>query len=210
VTVYSSAKTRQDFGGSVDFFAFDDGYLDRLRKGDPETERHFAAYFGKFLRIRLRARRLAADAIDDVVQETLLRVMRTVHASGIRRAECFGSFVNSICSNILLEYYRSSAKNRPVDGAIEAEDKVLNLDGLLVTQETAKRVRRILEELPQKDRNILRSLFFEEKEKDAICVEFGIARDYLRVLVHRAKDKFRVLYEMDQSGGARGVGGHGI
>jgi RNA polymerase sigma-70 factor (ECF subfamily) len=111
-----------------------------------------------------------------------------------------------------MELYRSNSKNQPVDDvhAIEVADKVLDLDGLLVTQETARCVRRILEELPQKDRNILRSLFFEDKEKDAICVEFGIERDYLRVLVHRAKDKFRVLYEKDQVGSARGVGGHGI
>jgi RNA polymerase sigma-70 factor (ECF subfamily) len=93
---------------------------------------------------------------------------------------------------------------------LEIADKVLDLDGLLVTQETAKCVRRILEELPQKDRKILRSLFFEDIEKDAICVEFGIERDYLRVLVHRAKDKFRVLYEKDQSGNSRGASGHGV
>ena len=187
----------------MEFFAFDGDYLDRLRRGEPETERHFAAYFGKFLRIRLRARRLASDAIDDVVQETLLRVMKTVVAGAIRRPECFGSFVNSICNNTLQEHYRLMAKNQPMDFArVEVEGKVLDLDGLLVTEETAKRVRRILDELPQKDRSILRSLFFEEKEKDAICVEFGVARDYLRVLVHRAKDKFRVLYEKDQIGNA--------
>ena len=196
----------------MDFFAFDKGYVDKLRDGDPATERHFAAYFGRFLRIRLRARRLLPDAIDDIVQETLLRVMRTVHQDGVKRPECFGSFVNSICNNILLEHYRSNAKNQPVEDvqAIEVADKVLDLDSLLVTQETAKCVRRILEALPRKDRSILRSLFFEDKEKDAICLEFGIERDYLRVLLHRAKDKFRVLYEKDQIGNARGAGGHGV
>jgi RNA polymerase sigma-70 factor (ECF subfamily) len=196
----------------VEFFAFDKAYVDKLRDGDPETERHFAGYFGRFLRIRMRARRLAPDVIDDALQETLLRVMKTVHQGGIRRPECFGSFVNSICKNILLEHYRSSVKDQSMDDVqgLEIADKVLDLDGLLVTQETAKCVRRILEELPQKDRKILRSLFFEDIEKDAICVEFGIERDYLRVLVHRAKDKFRVLYEKDQSGNSRGASGHGV
>lgn len=182
----------------MDFFAFDQGYLDRLRAGDPATERHFANYFGTFLRIRLRARRVAPDVIDDVVQETLLRVMRIVVQCGVRRPECFGSFVNSICNNIMLEYYRVAAKNQPMENAnAEVPDKVLDLEGLLVTEETARRVRRILDDLPKRDRNILRSMFFEEKEKDAICAEHGIERDYLRVLVHRAKDKFRALYEMD-------------
>ena len=195
----------------MDFFAFDKAYVERLREGDPATERHFAAYFGKFLRIRLRARRLAPDEIDDVVQETLLRVMNTVNQGGVRQPECFGSFVNSICNNILLEHYRFHAKNQPVDnGHTEIQDKVLDLEGLLVSQETAKHVRRILDELPKRDRNILRSMFFDEKEKDAICQEFGVERDYLRVLVHRAKDKFRALYEKDQNGNVRGAPIQGI
>jgi RNA polymerase sigma-70 factor (ECF subfamily) len=185
----------------VDFFAFNKVYLQKLRAGDPSTEHHFASYFGRFLRIRLRARRLSPDRIDDLVQETLLKVIIKVHQDGVRQPECFGSFVNSTCNNILQEHYRSSLKNQPVeDGQAEVADKVLDLDGLLVTQETAEHVRRILDDLPERDRRILRSLFFEEKDKDVICREFGVKRDYLRVLVLRAKDKFRALYQKDQNG----------
>jgi len=69
---------------------------------------------------------------------------------------------------------------------------------MLVTKQAAERVRQILNEMPQKDRNLLRAIFLEEKEKDAVCREFGVDRDYLRVLLHRAKDKFKGLYEKDQ------------
>ena len=31
-------------------------------------------------------------------------------------------------------------------------------------------------------------------------MQFGVDRDYFRVLLHRAKDKFRVLYEKDREG----------
>jgi RNA polymerase sigma-70 factor, ECF subfamily len=188
----------------VDFFAFDKVYLQKLREGDPATEHHFASYFGRFLRIRLRARRLPLDRIDDVVQETLLKVIIKVYQDAVRQPECFGSFVNSTCNNILQEHYRSdrfSLMNQPIeDGPMEVADKVLDLDGLLATQETAEHVRRILDDLPERDRRILRSLFFEEKDKDVICREFGVKRDYLRVLVLRAKDKFRALYQKDQNG----------
>jgi len=180
----------------VDFFAFDSAYLEKLRAGDPATQHHFASYFGKFLRIRLRARRLSPDKIDDLVQNTLLKVIVKVYQNAVRQPECFGSFVNSTCNNVLREYYRDSAKNQPSeDGSLEVPDKVLNLEGLLASKETARHVRRVLDELPERDRRILRSLFFEEKDKDEICEDFGVKRDYLRVLVLRAKDKFRVLYK---------------
>ncbi|HEX8881821.1 MAG TPA: hypothetical protein VF749_17385, partial [Candidatus Acidoferrum sp.] len=46
-----------------------------------------------------------------------------------------------------------------------------------------------------RDRELLRAVFFEERDKDAVCREIGVDRNYLRVLVHRAKDKFKAVYE---------------
>ena len=37
----------------------------------------------------------------------------------------------------------------------------------------------------------MRWLFFEERDKDEICRELNVDRNYLRVLLHRAKSKFR-------------------
>jgi RNA polymerase sigma-70 factor (ECF subfamily) len=61
----------------------------------------------------------------------------------------------------------------------------------LVTEERRRRVRKILEEMPERDRCILRSLFLEERDKDGVCRQMNVDRDYLRVLLHRAKLKFR-------------------
>jgi RNA polymerase sigma-70 factor (ECF subfamily) len=55
-------------------------------------------------------------------------------------------------------------------------------------------VRSILAELPERDRRVLKAVFFEERDKDEICRDFGIDRDYLRVLVHRAKQSFKASF----------------
>jgi len=78
---------------------------------------------------------------------------------------------------------------------MDIPDKVLDLDGMLITMQSAERVRRTLDGMPKRDRDLLRDIFLEEKEKDTVCREFGVDREYLRVLVHRAKDKFKALYE---------------
>lgn len=96
----------------MDFFAFDKRYVDRLRDGDSATQHHFAAYFARFLRIRLTARRIATSEIDDMVHETLLRAMNAVHQSGVRQPEALGSFVNSICNKLLLENYHLSERRQ--------------------------------------------------------------------------------------------------
>jgi RNA polymerase sigma-70 factor (ECF subfamily) len=40
----------------------------------------------------------------------------------------------------------------------------------------------------------LRAVFLEERDKDEVCTELGVDRDYLRVLLHRAKASFRAVY----------------
>jgi RNA polymerase sigma-70 factor, ECF subfamily len=189
---------RHQDGGILELFAFDKEYVERLREGDPPTEQHFVSYFNQLLRIKLRARMLASEVVDDLRQETLIRVIAAVRTSGVRQPERFGAFVNSICNNVLLEFYRSSSRSKPLESAhLEIPDKVLDLEGMLASKECRERVRQTLEELPGRDRDLLRALFLEEKDKDEVCREFGVDRDYLRVLLHRAKDRFKSLYEKE-------------
>jgi len=196
----------------VEFFNFDEAYLKRLRDGDPATEQHFVSYFEQLLRIKLRSRTLPSDKVEDLRQETFIRVIIKIRQEGgVRQPERFGAFVNSICNNVLLEYYRSSGKNQqPLEEAhMEIPDKVIDLEGMLVTKQSAEHVRKVLGGMPKRDSALLRAIFFEEKEKDTVCRELGVDRDYLRVLVLRAKDKFKVLYEKGQIGIARRATGLG-
>jgi RNA polymerase sigma-70 factor (ECF subfamily) len=43
-------------------------------------------------------------------------------------------------------------------------------------------------------------VLLEERDKDEICAEFGVSREYLRVLVHRAKQSFKAFYLKDLGG----------
>jgi RNA polymerase sigma-70 factor, ECF subfamily len=95
----------------VEFFSFDESYLQRLRGGDFPTEQHFVDYFGQLLLIKLRSRLRSSQTVDDIRQETFVRVLKAVRTGGVRSAEGLGSFVNSICNNVLQEHYRSSARS---------------------------------------------------------------------------------------------------
>ena len=181
----------------MEFFSFDESYLQRLRGGDFPTEQHFVDYFGQLLLIKLRSRLRSSQTVDDIRQETFVRVLKAVRTGGVRSAEGLGSFVNSICNNVLQEHYRSSARSVPQqdETPLDPPDTGIDLDGMLVAKQTREQVRHTLSMLSEKDRRLLRAIFFEEKDKDEICTDFGVDRDYLRVLLHRAKQSFRALYE---------------
>lgn len=189
----------------MDFFAFDKTYVEKLRNGDPATEHHFFAYFGQFLRIKLRARTISSDRVEDLQQETFIRVIAAVRKDAVHQPERFGAFVNATCRNVLMEHYRNAGKNQQMEDIHnEIPDKVLDLEGMMVSKQLAQHVRQILAGLPERDQELLRAVFLEEKDKDAVCRAMGVDRDYLRVLLHRAKDKFKALYQKDQIGNPSG------
>jgi RNA polymerase sigma-70 factor, ECF subfamily len=181
----------------LELFPFDKLYVDNLRDGDPSTERHFASYFKQILEIMLRARYLSPERVDDVRQETLTRVIATLRREGgIRQPERFGAFVNSVCKNVLRENARDWRRTQPLQqNQLELPDRIVDLERALISQETKRKVREILGEMKQRDRDLLRAIFLEEKEKEEVCREFGVDREYLRVLLHRAKERFRSSFQ---------------
>jgi RNA polymerase sigma-70 factor (ECF subfamily) len=65
---------------------------------------------------------------------------------------------------------------------------------LLEAKDTERVVCQILNQLPERDRCLLQSLLLEERNKEEVRAEFGITREYLRVLLHRAKQSFKSCY----------------
>jgi RNA polymerase sigma-70 factor (ECF subfamily) len=178
----------------LQFQEFDDSYLQQLRAGDFRTQQHFVAYFSELIQIKLRSRLRSSQDIEDVRQETFVRVLTALrHEGGIRQADRLGAFVNSTCNNVLLEKYRSPRGDSLDDDekSLDLPDTRIDVLGSVVAKQTQDKVRQILDGLPEKDRRILREVFIEERDKDDVCRDFGVDRNYLRVLVHRAKQEFK-------------------
>jgi RNA polymerase sigma-70 factor, ECF subfamily len=180
----------------VDFYTFDDDYLRRLGARDPGTEAHFVAYFSERLRITLRARGIDAHTIEDVRQETFCRVLVAVQSGSINNARGFGAYVHAVCKHVLSESQRVDYRNQHDSlESTDVPDEQLGLEDLMQLQEDGKQVRAILAALPERDRNLLQARFFEDRNNEEVCGDFGVDRDYLRVLFHRAIHKFGELYK---------------
>jgi RNA polymerase sigma-70 factor (ECF subfamily) len=117
--------------------------------------------------------------------------------SGLTEAGSLGAFVNSVCNNVLFEIYRSETRRRREvsDDAIDPPDTDAGAEATMLLATDRAQVRGALQELGERDRLLLRWLFFEERNKDWICESLGCDRDHLRVLVHRAKGRFREAYK---------------
>jgi RNA polymerase sigma-70 factor (ECF subfamily) len=192
----AKAEVYWDERPPVDFYTFDDQYLRRLGARDPATEAHFVAYFSERLRITLRARGIDAHTIEDVRQETFCRVWVAIQSGSVNNPQGFGAFVHAICKHVLSESRRVDFRNQhdPLEGT-DVVDHQLGLEELMQREENSALVRAILAELPERDQHLLQARFFEDRDNEEVCGDFGVDRDYLRVLFHRAIHKFGELYK---------------
>jgi RNA polymerase sigma-70 factor (ECF subfamily) len=192
----------------LEFYQFDGPYLERLCSGDFRTQEHFVAYFSELIQLKLRSRLQSPQAIEDLRQETFARVFSVLRGpTGMRQPDRLGAFVNSTCNNVLLEHYRSSARNAPIDDEedLKIPDTAMDVVSIIAHKQMEQKVREILDELPERDRRVLKEIFIEERDKDDVCKDFGVDRNYLRVLLHRAKQSFRSSYLQSMSASAGGV-----
>jgi RNA polymerase sigma-70 factor, ECF subfamily len=174
-------------------FEFDLGYIERLIAGDTETERHFTRYFGDLLTMKLRSKLRSAAQVEDAKQETFVRVLVTLKKKGgIASPQALGAFVNSVCNNVLFETYRSGSKTTPLEDDYDGPDeRRAGAESTLLADEQREKIQQVLSGLPKKDQELLRLLFIEERDKDDICQAMNVDRNYLRVLLHRAKAHFK-------------------
>jgi RNA polymerase sigma-70 factor (ECF subfamily) len=187
--------------------SFDESYVERLHAGDFRTQEHFVAYFSELIQLKLRSRLHSPQAIEDVRQETFTRVFAALRSGKIRQPDRLGAFVNSMCNNVLLEHYRSSSRDSSLEDEEEQDFPAVTVDvlGAIAAKQIGEKIREILEELPERDRRLLKEVFLEERDKDEVCRDFGVDRDYLRVLLHRAKQQFKALYLKNMAARPPGV-----
>jgi RNA polymerase sigma-70 factor (ECF subfamily) len=175
----------------VDFTTFDEDYVQRLGADDPETAEHFHRYFGELIFIKLRSRQYSSHTIDDIRQETYLRVYQILRRDGVRQPERLGALVNAICNNVILEFHRAGARITFTDEPPEPAASAPAADLELMERERRAHVRQVLAKMPSKNQKLLTAVFIEERSPDDVCEELGVDRNYLRVLLFRARTQLK-------------------
>jgi RNA polymerase sigma-70 factor (ECF subfamily) len=171
---------------------FDAEYVRRLAAGDPATGEHFTSYFSQMISIKLRSRFGVVQLVEDARQDTFVRVLSILRDKGLEHPERLGAFVNSVCNNVVFELYR--ARNRASQYAEDMDDppdKRFDAESEFISRERSELVKEVLKDLSDRDRKVLQMMFWEEATHEEVCARMKVDREYLRVLVHRAKNRLR-------------------
>ena len=130
--------------------------------------------------------------IDDVVQETLGRALSALKEQKVHNPDNLGAFLNGVCNKVILEYRRKIWREAPAEEPVENRATVGPEAELLELQQE---VAMVLAELSDRDGDILRDFYLLEKDKEDICGERNLTDSQFRVVLFRAKDRFRKIYQ---------------
>ena len=130
--------------------------------------------------------------VDDIVQESIARFLVATQEEKVRNPEAAAAFLHGICRNVISEYRRRSQRDEPMPDVIpEPPGKALPESDLF---EIRQAIARGMEQLPDRDRRILRAFYLEEKTKEEILKLMGLTDQNFRVVLCRAKERFRSIY----------------
>lgn len=159
------------------------------------------SYFRPRLRVKLHLRLRSPELIDDVCQETFLRVLQSIARGDLRQAGSLGAYVNSVCNNVLREYHRDQARLAHVDvDSVDPRSQRPDPEHNLLQEERIKIVNEVIAEMSPKDRSFLRTLLNNADDKPpdkALAAQHELPVQHFRVAAQRAKKRFvRKLQKM--------------
>ena len=133
-----------------------DRILEELAKSNKQAlEELFNYYYPRLYNFSKSFLKLQ-DGIDDVLQEVFLKIW--YNRAEIKRSESFNSYIFTITRNLLLNELRSRLNNQKLrDRILEASvaEEFLSM-GNVEYDELKEKVEEIINELPQKQREIFR------------------------------------------------------
>ncbi len=172
----------------------------RIREGDSSAEGELIRQFEPGLRVLLR-RRTGGDIglLEDLVQETLVIVLRRLRGAGIEDPDRLAAFAAQTARNLAIASLRKVERQR-TDIDTEATDRNADpgrsVEGRVNDAEAALAVRALLRELPQsRDRLMLKRFYLDDHDKKDICIEFGLTETAFNQALSRARKRFRQILE---------------
>lgn len=136
----------------------------------------------------------AGDA-QDLAQEVFARLYRQFRDRP--RQPVTVSWLYTVARRLAIDFHRSTMA-RPRLASEEASDPDRTPGAAGPALEDRLAVRDLLEQLPRGERECLVLFYFQDWPLDAVARELGISPVAARVRLHRARERFRRLWERQQ------------
>jgi RNA polymerase sigma-70 factor (ECF subfamily) len=146
------------------------------------------------------------DIADDIFQDTFIKVIKTLKSNSYNEEGKFLPWVMRISHNLIIDYYR---KNKKMPMFRETEDfsifsimsdNVPNIESKLITSQVESDLRKLIEELPEDQKEVLvmrmyQDLSFKEiSELTGVSINTALGRmRYAIMNLRKVIDKHQII-----------------
>ena len=139
---------------------------------------------------------------DDIFQEVFIKV--NANLAEFRGESSVKTWILRITVNACKDYLKSAYNRRVTMFSEEEEASIPTSDTTeeIERKQDGEQIRKALLLLPEKYREVLVCLYFEERSVAETAKVLGLSEGTVKSRLSRARDKFRVILEREWKGGA--------
>ncbi|WP_179353672.1 RNA polymerase sigma factor [Winogradskyella vidalii] len=121
------------------------------------------------------------DVTEDVFQDTFIKVIRTLKRGKYNEEGKFLPWVMRIAHNLVIDYFRKNKRMPKFDNAGEfsifsvLSDSSLNAEKAIIKDQVESDVRRIIEELPEDQKQVLVMRMYQDMSFKEISERTGVS-----------------------------------
>jgi RNA polymerase sigma-70 factor (ECF subfamily) len=122
------------------------------------------------------------DIADDIFQETFVKAIMTIKQGRYYDAGKFSAWINRIAHNLIIDYFRQeksentvSVDNDDTDVLNRRDLSEENIEDAIITGQINNDVRRIMESLPESQREVLEMRFYRNMSFKEIAETTGVS-----------------------------------
>lgn len=169
------------------------GIVARIRNRENSAMEELYVIFEKGIRYYF-CRQLGAQELDDRVHDTFLIVVQAIQRGDVREPARLMGFIRTVVRRQVAAYIDQMVHNRREELDLEQGTRIAdgrrNPEQNVVVRQNAAIVKNALEQLPERDREILIRFYLLEEPQEQICQAMELTETQFRLFKSRAKARF--------------------
>jgi RNA polymerase sigma-70 factor, ECF subfamily len=170
--------------------------VERIRDGRTDGMEELYQLFSRGIRYYL-CRQLGPQELDDKVHDTFVVVVQAIRRGELRDPSRLMGFVRTIVRRQVAAHIDKMVQSRrdqvEIDTGARVADPNENPEDAAIFRQRKDLIRRVLAEIPERDREILTRFYLKEQSQAQICTEMELSDTQFRLLKSRAKARFGEL-----------------
>jgi RNA polymerase sigma-70 factor (ECF subfamily) len=124
---------------------------------------------------------LDRDLTEDIFQDTFIKVIRTLKIGNYNEQGKFVSWVMRIAHNLVIDHFRKNKRIPKFENSYEFDifsvlsDSSLNAEKVLIKSQIIDDVKKLIEELPNDQKNVLKYRFYNDMSFKEISEKTGVS-----------------------------------